>query len=169
MQNQPQDAFLASIAQAGNEVSQGWMRIAAAAPAAAQAAPWLAAIQKNAQHGSSLHASYLEKQAKLWTSLVSGLGTGPVAAAEPGDRRFAAAEWRDNSYFDYLKQSYLLAARFLEELVEGAELGTGPVAAAEPGDRRFAAAEWRDNSYFDYLKQSYLLAARFLEELVEGA
>ena len=139
MQNQPQDAFLASIAQAGNEVSQGWMRIAAAAPAAAQAAPWLAAIQKNAQHGSSLHASYLEKQAKLWTSLVSGLGTGPVAAAEPGDRRFAAAEWRDNSYFDYLKQSYLLAARFLEELVEGAELEPRAKARA-----RFAVKLWVD-------------------------
>jgi polyhydroxyalkanoate synthase len=138
MQPQPQDAFLASITQAGNEVSQGWMRVAAAAPGVAQAVPWLAAIQQGMQQGSSLHASYVEKQSKLWTSLVSGRGADPVAP-DPGDRRFAARAWRDNPYFDYLKQSYLLAARFLEELVEGAALEPGSKARA-----RFAVRQWID-------------------------
>ena len=62
-----------------------------------------------------------------------------MASPEPGDRRFAAKEWRENPYYDYLKQSYLLAARYLDELVEAAVL--------EPQAKervRFAARQWID-------------------------
>jgi polyhydroxyalkanoate synthase len=37
----------------------------------------------------------------------------PVIRPAPGDRRFSAAEWRDYPYFDFLKQSYLLASNFI--------------------------------------------------------
>ncbi|MGH8690204.1 MAG: PHA/PHB synthase family protein, partial [Burkholderiales bacterium] len=57
----------------------------------------------------------------------------------PGDRRFASKEWRDNPYYDYLKQSYLLAARYLEELVEAA-----PLDAQAKSRARFAARQWID-------------------------
>src|ERR671919_76700 len=106
------DALLAAIAQSSNEVTQGWMRVLASAPAAAGAFPW---------SSSTLQQSYFEKQARLWSALASGKRE-TLAAPEPGDRRFAAKEWRENPYYDYLKQSYLLAAQYLEELVETAEL-----------------------------------------------
>ena len=123
------DDLLASIASSSNEITQGWMRIMAGAPAAAAALPW---------GNPSLQQSYFEKQSRLWAALASGKRE-TLASPEPGDRRFSAKEWRDNPYYDYLKQSYLLAARYVEELVEAAQL--------EPqakGRARFAVRQWID-------------------------
>jgi hypothetical protein len=107
MQQSSPEALFAAIAQSSNEVTQGWMRVMAGAPAGAGSFPWA---------NSSLQREYFDKQAKLWTALASGKRE-TLASPEPGDRRFAAKEWRDNAYYDYLKQSYLL-----EELVVSAEL-----------------------------------------------
>src|SRR6266849_2801580 len=132
------DALLAAIAQSSNEVMQGWMRLMAAAPAAAGAAPWLAEVQRSAAKLGTLQGEYFDKQSKLWSALLAGR-PATLADADPGDRRFAAKEWRDNAYYDYLKQSYLLASRYLEQLVEGAELD------AQAKERaRFAVRQWID-------------------------
>jgi hypothetical protein len=112
MQQGSPDALFAAIAQSGNEVTQGWMRIMAGAPAAAGGFPL---------SNASLQRDYFEKQARLWSALASGKRE-TLASPEPGDRRFAAKEWRENAYYDYLKQSYLLAARYLEAVVESAQL-----------------------------------------------
>ncbi|HWM41786.1 MAG TPA: class I poly(R)-hydroxyalkanoic acid synthase [Burkholderiales bacterium] len=133
MQPGSPDALLAAIAQSSNEVTQGWMRVLASAPASAGAA-----FSTSAWGNSALQRGYFEKQARLWAALASGKRE-TLAAPEPGDRRFAAKEWRDNPYYDYLKQSYLLAARYLDELVEAAELEPQAKARA-----RFAARQWID-------------------------
>jgi polyhydroxyalkanoate synthase subunit PhaC len=133
MQPGSPDALLAAIAQSSNEVTQGWMRVLASAPGSAGAA-----FSTGAWGNSALQRGYFEKQARLWAALASGKRE-TLAAPEPGDRRFAAKEWRDNPYYDYLKQSYLLAARYLDELVEAAELE--PQAKARV---RFAARQWID-------------------------
>jgi polyhydroxyalkanoate synthase len=119
MQPGSPDALLAAISQSSHEVGQGWMR----------ALPWT---------NSALQRGYLEKQAKLWSALASGKRE-TVAEPDPGDRRFAAKEWNDNPYYDYLKQSYLLAARYLEQLVDAAELEPQAKERA-----RFAARQWID-------------------------
>jgi poly[(R)-3-hydroxyalkanoate] polymerase subunit PhaC len=129
MQPGSPEALLAAIAGSGNEVTQGWMRVLATAPASAASLPW---------GDPSRQREYFEKQAKLWTALASGKRE-TLASPEPGDRRFAAKEWRDNPYYDYLKQSYLLAAQYLEELVEGAQLEPKVKERA-----RFAARQWID-------------------------
>jgi polyhydroxyalkanoate synthase len=129
MQPGTPDALLASIASSSNEITQGWMRIMAGAPAAAAALPW---------GNPSLQQSYFDKQARLWAALASGTRE-TLASPEPGDRRFAAKEWRDNPYYDYLKQSYLLAARYVEDLVEAAQLDAQAKSRA-----RFAARQWID-------------------------
>src|SRR5687768_11661768 len=129
MQPGSPDALLATIAQSSNEVTQGWMRVMASAPAAAGALPW---------GNSALQRDYFDKQMRLWTALASGKRE-TLAVPEPGDRRFAAKEWRESPYYDYLKQSYLLAARYLEEMVEAAELEPQAKARA-----RFAARQWID-------------------------
>jgi poly[(R)-3-hydroxyalkanoate] polymerase subunit PhaC len=133
MQPGSPDALLAAIAQSSNEVTQGWMRVLASAPASAGTA-----FSTGAWGNSALQRGYFEKQARLWAALASGKRE-TLAAPEPGDRRFAAKEWRDNPYYDYLKQSYLLAARYLDELVEAAELEPQAKARA-----RFAARQWID-------------------------
>jgi polyhydroxyalkanoate synthase len=124
MQPGSADAVLASIAQSSNELTQGWMRLLQAAPAIPV--------------DPGLQASYLEKQAKLWHALASGKAQ-TFAAPAPGDRRFAHRGWHENPYYDYLKQSYLLASAYLESLVERAPLD-GP--ARERA--RFTVKQWVD-------------------------
>ncbi len=56
----------------------------------------------------------------LWqnaTRRLLGESTEPVIEPEKGDRRFKAAEWDDNFLFDYIKQSYLLTARWMQSTV----------------------------------------------------
>jgi len=124
MQPGSAEALLAAITQSGNEVTQGWMRLLAAAP--------------QVQANTALQASYFEKQAQLWTSMLAGRPQS-VVDAEPGDRRFSGREWRENPYYDYLRQSYLLASRYLHDLVESAPLEDEAKERA-----RFAARQWID-------------------------
>lgn len=72
-----------------------------------------------------LYSAHYQRTAMLWQTMFArqrGEASDPVARPDPGDRRFAAGEWRDDAYFDFLKQNYLLNARFLTELVEAAEI-----------------------------------------------
>ncbi|MGH8704377.1 MAG: class I poly(R)-hydroxyalkanoic acid synthase [Burkholderiales bacterium] len=134
------EALVNAIAHAGNQVTEGWMPLAAGMPADPETGAWLASLERDTARVAALQASLLEKQAQLWSSMLNGQkGAAPVIAPEPGDRRFAAKEWRENPYFDYLKQSYLLAARYLAELAEGAQL------EAKAKERlRFAVKQWSD-------------------------
>jgi polyhydroxyalkanoate synthase subunit PhaC len=120
------EAVLAAISQSSNEMSQGWMRLMSAAP--------LSLLGANA----TLQAEYVDRQSKLWSALMAGRSEA-IAQPEPGDRRFSHREWRENPYFDYLKQSYLLASRYLEDLVEGAQLEPQAKERA-----RFATKQWID-------------------------
>jgi poly[(R)-3-hydroxyalkanoate] polymerase subunit PhaC len=133
------EALLEAIAQAGNEMTQGWMRLVGgvASGAGAPQADWTREV--GGTRLQALQASYAEKQARLWMALAAGAGPAPLVAPEPGDRRFAAKAWRENAFYDYLRQSYLLSARYFTELVEDARL--------EPAakDRlRFAVKQWLD-------------------------
>jgi poly[(R)-3-hydroxyalkanoate] polymerase subunit PhaC len=138
MQPGSADAVLSAIAQSSNEVTQGWMRLLAAAPASAGMAPWLAELQRSSAKLGAIQAEYFEKQTKLWSSLLSG-GPTPAVETDDDDRRFAAKEWRDNGYYDYLRRSYLLAARYLTQLVDNAELDGQAKERA-----RFAMRQWID-------------------------
>ena len=125
MQSSTPDALLSAIAQSGNEVTQGWMQLMGAAPSLPT-------------FDSALQRTYLEQQAQLWSTLASGKRQTFIAP-EAGDRRFASKEWQDNPYYDYLKQSYLLAARYLEQAVDSAPLDPPAKERA-----RFAARQWID-------------------------
>jgi polyhydroxyalkanoate synthase len=50
-----------------------------------------------------------------------GATTEPVIEAPAGDRRFRDAAWTDNALFDFIKQSYLLTARWLQGTVREVE------------------------------------------------
>ena len=99
---------------------------------------WLAELQKGNAQVAALQAEYLAKQGKLWASLLSGKSED-VAARQAADRRFSSLEWRENPYYDYLRQSYLLASEHLLQLVEAADLSD-----EAKGRARFAARQWID-------------------------
>src|ERR1051325_8714765 len=89
------EAVLAAISQSTNELTQGWMRLLGTAPATPDAA-WL-------KPNAALQSSYLEQQSPLWNALLSGRSEALIEP-RPGDRRFSHREWRENPYYDYLKQ-----------------------------------------------------------------
>ncbi|NKC31476.1 PHA/PHB synthase family protein [Falsiroseomonas selenitidurans] len=45
----------------------------------------------------------------------------PVIEEGKGDRRFKDEAWRENEVFDFIRQSYLLSARYFTNVVQGAE------------------------------------------------
>jgi polyhydroxyalkanoate synthase len=71
---------------------------------------------------------YWDGISRLWqhtTARTLGLPTAPAIAPDPSDRRFRNARWSEELSADVLKQSYLLASRYLLGLVEDAEMDAG--------------------------------------------
>jgi len=146
------EALLATIAQSGDEVTQGWMRLLSSAAGDTR---WLSELERNSARFGAVQAAYFEKQMRLWSGLLSGDGA-QVAAPTPGDRRFAGKEWRDNPYFSYLRQSYLLASSYLEELVESCEL--------EPVAKELGLTTAKVQAALDKFRQSHEAEHQKLED-----
>src|SRR5205085_3608924 len=72
-------------------------------------------------------ARIAQMQVKLWQDYAAlwqhsmlqlfGQHHRPVIEPEKGDRRFRHEDWQQNFVFDYIKQSYLIAAKHLHEAV----------------------------------------------------
>ena len=78
--------------------------------------------------------SYWTEQAELWARIAQrsmGMEVEPMIEPDRGDRRFKDEDWQANPYFDYLKQSYLLTARWLTHRLEEAE-------GLDPKERKIA-------------------------------
>ncbi len=81
---------------------------------------WLTDPSRTVEAQTRLSQDFLT----LWGSTyqkLQGQQTPPVAAPEPRDNRFAHPDWSENPYFDFIKQGYLIATRWAEDLVEDAE------------------------------------------------
>jgi polyhydroxyalkanoate synthase len=73
-----------------------------------------------AEAQASLWSDYL----RLWQSTAQrfvGGAAEPVIEASAEDRRFRDRAWSDNALFDFIKQSYLLTARWLQGAVKNVE------------------------------------------------
>jgi len=60
----------------------------------------------------------------IWSQTMhrfSGEEAEPIVPPDPSDKRFAAPDWSNNPFFDCLRQSYTLATRWANEMVERAE------------------------------------------------
>ena len=80
-----------------------------------------AGLSANPEAVRRLHARYSEEQLGLWSQFFAAgacEGTDSLAA----DHRFSAPEWRSLPWFDYLRSTYALSARWLHDLVEIAEV-----------------------------------------------
>ena len=57
----------------------------------------------------------------LWQNTarrMMGMETEPVIDAPSSDRRFKDDAWKENEVFDFIKQSYLLSARYVQDVVK---------------------------------------------------
>ncbi len=84
-----------------------------------------AALAQDTERWRELQNRYYRRQLELWAAYAqpeSGAPPQPLVQPEAADRRFRAPEWRNQPYFEYLAQSYLLTGQWLREIVEGARL-----------------------------------------------
>jgi polyhydroxyalkanoate synthase len=76
-------------------------------------------------------AKLLQSQLNLWqahmdlwqsaTRRMLGEDTTPAATPAADDRRFKDAAWQENQLFDFIKQSYLLTARWMQQTVRNVD------------------------------------------------
>jgi len=115
-----------SFAQAGGALLQSFLKLFPLGSELGQF--WqslLAAHSADPSRLGTLQTAYLQQQLALWGSMLAcepGKPAGPIATTDKGDKRFAGREWHESPYFDYLWQAYLLNSRFLNDVVETAEL-----------------------------------------------
>src|SRR5919201_4567098 len=73
---------------------------------------------------ASMSMSLWLDQLRLWQSSwlkLFGMQAPPVAEPAKGDWRFKDDDWSKNFLFDYIKQSYLIAARHIQQAVANVE------------------------------------------------
>ena len=82
--------------------------------------PWLTEPAKLVEAQGALFTSYMQLMANTTQRAVGG-EAAPVAEPEPGDNRFNDPEWSRNPYFDFWKQTYLITARWLQDMLDKTE------------------------------------------------
>lgn len=78
-------------------------------------------LAPDAERLASLQREHLEMHAKLWQTMLGRKPEQPiepVVQPAPGDRRFNAPEWSESPVYDYIRQAYLINARFLNSVAE---------------------------------------------------
>jgi polyhydroxyalkanoate synthase len=68
----------------------------------------------------TLWNDYLALWQRTTQRMMGGGGAEPIVRAAADDRRFRDRAWSDNAVFDYIKQSYLLTARYIRDAVKEA-------------------------------------------------
>ena len=108
-------------------------------------APAGAAAPRDAlQALTDLNARFAARYQTLWQSVQAALARPGTAVPEivteaPGDRRFKAAAWREQPYFAWLRQAYLLYAEYL-----AAVTALTPLPEQERRRWQFALRHWLD-------------------------
>lgn len=129
MQWWSRDAFPAAVPSMPMEL--GNAALAVLAPTSAWIDPTAAA---------ELTERFNHRLEALWQRVIAGdAATLPAAPAPVADRRFGAKDWREQPYFSWLKDSYLLYADYVREL---AALAQGDAGARKR--LRFLARQYAD-------------------------
>jgi polyhydroxyalkanoate synthase len=87
-------------------------------PPIVQSPAWSAEINKL----MSVQSDFWSDGFKMWQAFLSTPGNGAPAASPPdNDRRFSAAAWRSNPFFDLLRQSYQILSDHILKSVDALE------------------------------------------------
>ena len=112
------------------EWAQWWQRAATPMTTAVPVTEHTLQLQPNAaavfdaRRVSELNERFAPRVQALWVRMINGAS---ALSSEPDtsnkeDRRFTAPAWRDQPYFAFLKDAYLLYAEYLKELASLAQL-----------------------------------------------
>ena len=91
----------------------------------------------------SLWSDYLRLWQNTAQRFLGGPAAEPMAEPAPEDRRFRDQAWSDNALFDYIKQSYLLTARWLQGTVKTSKGSTSAPPARSISIRASSSTRWR--------------------------
>jgi polyhydroxyalkanoate synthase len=81
---------------------------------------WMSEPERALEAQNRLLTGYLG----LWASSMKrmmGESASPAAEPDTRDKRFTDPDWRDNQFFDFIKQFYLITSRWAEAMVEDAK------------------------------------------------
>ncbi|MGD9543009.1 MAG: class I poly(R)-hydroxyalkanoic acid synthase [Methylocystis sp.] len=81
---------------------------------------WLSKPERAAAAQADLYSGLSE----IWRQTLRRYGgedVAPIVPSDFSDKRFAGPEWNENPFFDWLRQSYLLASRWAGDMVERTE------------------------------------------------
>jgi polyhydroxyalkanoate synthase len=147
------DSLLDQLQEAQARFFRDFMDNATPAQNADMVAMYQSLMQQLMQDPQQLmqqQARYTQEQFQLWLSWVTqqaGRESKPYIEPDGGDRRFAAPEWSTYPVFDYLKQSYLLAARFTNDMVSQSALDAETKKRLSFYTRQFVDA-WSPSNFF---------------------
>ncbi|WP_050805427.1 PHA/PHB synthase family protein [Sphingomonas sp. KC8] len=110
-----------------------------AAGAGGEATARATALFGDAAKAGEAQSDFWKDSLQLWQRFLTAPATGAPSPADQ-DRRFAAAQWRDNPIFDMIRQSYMLVA---DHLLKGVDALDG-VPAREREQLRFATRTFVD-------------------------
>jgi polyhydroxyalkanoate synthase subunit PhaC len=111
-----------AAAHLAQDLAAQWHSAAAAVPDFPQSFATMAGDSLSSLAG--VDPDHLERWARflrVWQNVAERAvdpSTPPLAAPEPGDRRFRDPAWDTNPVFDLLKQQYLISTRWIEEELE---------------------------------------------------
>lgn len=114
------DEFIQGFFKSGQTLLQAWAGAARSADASSASSEPLSALTL-----AQAQAHYWQQQMALYLSMVAsaaGQKPEPIVQAARGDRRFSADAWRDNAWYDILRQAYLLNSKLLDDMVEATDL-----------------------------------------------
>ena len=119
---------MADIAERSQRIVGEWLkRQAAQGPATPDPLNIGSAFMEMTAKLMANPARLMQAQLGFWQDYMSlwqntarrmwGMQAEPVIEADPKDRRFKDDAWKDSEVFDFIKQSYLLSARYVQDVV----------------------------------------------------
>jgi poly[(R)-3-hydroxyalkanoate] polymerase subunit PhaC len=81
---------------------------------------WLSDPQRALEAQTRLFSAYLD----VWSNSIKRIGDAEApefAEPERGDRRFSDEDWKENAFFSFLKQTYLVTSKWATDLVDHAD------------------------------------------------
>src|SRR5262249_25750921 len=118
------DSAPGNVAQLADSVAllERWLRDFAARLPDASNIDWSLVLRSLAQHPErigEMQERYYRMHLDTWRQLLGNeAATAPAIETAPGDHRFDHPDWEALPWFRYLKQTYLINARWMSELLD---------------------------------------------------